>query len=314
MSDGLHASRRNHRIGLFYAFGAFGAWGVVLPVYIKALDGVPVLEILAHRVTWATLFALILVAALGRGRELRQLFVPRTVRLLLLSAALVTVNWVTYIFAVATGHIVETSLGYFMNPLVSVALGLLVLGERLRRLQIAACAVAAIGVAILAGASGGLPWIALTLAFSFGVYGLVRKTVAVESLTGFTFEAAILTPAAAGYLLWLAATGRSSFGVATPGRDALLLGAGVVTALPLIWFAAAARKLPLTNIGLLQFTSPSATFILGVFVYGEPFSAAEAATFACVWLALVLYVADALLAPRRAMPLIAGGASRTPGE
>jgi chloramphenicol-sensitive protein RarD len=185
-----------------------------------------------------------------------------------------------------------------MNPLVSVALGMLVLGERLRRPQIAACLIASLGVAILGAATGGLPWIALALAFSFGFYGLVRKVVAVESLIGFTFEASILTPIAAIYLLWLAATGQSSFGLATPLRDALLLGAGIVTALPLIWFAAAARKLPLTTVGLLQFTSPSATFLLGVFVYHEPFSAAEAITFACIWLALLLYVADALLARR----------------
>jgi chloramphenicol-sensitive protein RarD len=298
MTDDAQPRRRQQRIGLLYALGAFTAWGVVLPIYLKALADVPVPEILAHRIVWGALFALALVAGLGRGHELRQLLVPRTLALLLLSALLVTINWVTYIYAISSSHIVETSLGYFMNPLVSVALGMLVLGERLRPLQIAACLVAGLGVAILAAATGGLPWIALTLAFSFGFYGLVRKVVAVESLIGFTFEATILAPIAGIYLLWLAATGQSAFGLATPARDALLLGAGVVTALPLIWFAAAARKLPLTTIGLLQFTSPSATFILGVFVYGEPFAIAEAATFACIWLALLLYIADAVLARR----------------
>jgi chloramphenicol-sensitive protein RarD len=298
MTDDAQPRRRQHRSGLLYALGAFTAWGVVLPVYLKALADVPVPEILAHRIVWGALFALALVAGLGRRRELRQLLALRTVALLLLSALLVTINWVTYIYAVSSSHIVETSLGYFMNPLVSVALGMLVLGERLRRPQIAACLIASLGVAILAVATGGLPWIALALAFSFGFYGLVRKVVAVESLIGFTFEASVLAPLAALYLLWLWATGQSSFGLATPARDALLLGAGVVTALPLIWFAAAARKLPLTTIGLLQFTSPSATFLLGVFVYHEPFSAAEAITFACIWLALLLYIADALLARR----------------
>ena len=296
MADDAQPLRRQHRIGLLYALGAFTAWGVVLPIYLKALADVPVLHILAHRIVWGALFALALVAGLGRRRELGQLLVPRTMALLLLSALLVTINWVTYIYAVSNSHIVETSLGYFMNPLVSVALGMLVLGERLRPLQIAACLIAGVGVAILAAATGGLPWIALTLAFSFGFYGLVRKVVAVESLIGFTFEASILAPIAALYLLWLWASGQSSFTLATPGRDTLLLGAGVVTALPLIWFAAAARKLPLTTIGLLQFTSPSATFLLGVLVYGEPFSAGEATTFACIWLALLLYLADALLA------------------
>ena len=307
MTDDAQLRRRQHRIGLLYALGAFTAWGVVLPIYLKALADVPVLEILAHRIVWGALFALALVAGLGRRHELRQLLAPRTMALLLLSALLVTINWVTYIYAVSNSHIVETSLGYFMNPLVSVALGMLVLGERLRPLQTAACLVAGVGVAILAAATGGLPWIALTLAFSFGFYGLVRKVVAVESLIGFTFEASILAPLAVLYLLWLAASAQSSFGLATPARDALLLGAGIVTALPLIWFAAAARKLPLTTIGLLQFTSPSATFVLGVFVYGEPFSAAEAATFACIWLALLLYVVDALLA----RPALAAERGRT---
>ena len=302
MTDDAQPLRRQRRIGLLYALGAFTAWGVVLPIYLKALADVPVLQILAHRIVWGALFALALVATLGRRRELSQLLAPRTMALLLLSALLVTINWVTYIYAVSNRHIVETSLGYFMNPLVSVALGMLVLGERLRPRQTAACLIAGVGVAILALTTGGLPWIALTLAFSFGFYGLVRKVVAVESLIGFTFEAGILAPIAALYLLWLAASGQSSFGIAAPARDALLLGAGMVTALPLIWFAAAARKLPLTTIGLLQFTSPSATFLLGVFVYGEPFSAGEATTFACIWLALLLYVADALLARPRLAP------------
>ncbi|HJT07460.1 MAG TPA: EamA family transporter RarD [Stellaceae bacterium] len=307
MTDDAQPLRRQHRVGLLYALGAFTAWGVVLPIYLKALADVPVLQILAHRIVWGALFAFALVAGLGRRGELRQLLAPRTMALLSLSALLVTINWVTYIFAISNSHIVETSLGYFMNPLVSVALGMLVLGERLRPLQVAACLVAGIGVAILAAATGGLPWIALTLAFSFGFYGLVRKVVAVESLIGFTFEASVLAPIAALYLLWLWASGQSSFGLATPARDALLLGAGIVTALPLIWFAASARKLPLTTIGLLQFTSPSATFLLGVFVYGEPFSVIEAATFACIWLALLLYVADALLA----RPALAAERSRT---
>ena len=307
MTDDAQPLRRQRRIGLLYALGAFTAWGVVLPIYLKALADVPVLQILAHRIVWGALFALALVAALGRRRELSQLLAPRTMALLLLSALLVTINWVTYIYAVSNRHIVETSLGYFMNPLVSVALGMLVLGERLRPRQTAACLIAGVGVAILALTTGGLPWIALTLAFSFGFYGLVRKVVAVESLIGFTFEAGILAPIAALYLLWLAASGQSSFGIAAPARDALLLGAGMVTALPLIWFAAAARKLPLTTIGLLQFTSPSATFLLGVFVYDEPFSASEATTFACIWLALLLYVADALLA----RPRLATGRRRT---
>ncbi len=294
MSTAEDSQRRVRRIGFLYAFGAFGAWGVVLPLYMKALEGVPVLEILAHRVLWAALVTVALIAALGRLGEARRALTRRSIALLMVSAALVTANWVTYIFAVTSDHIIETSLGYFMNPLVSVALGMAVLGERLRPLQLAACLIGALGVVILTAASSGVPWIALTLAFSFGCYGLVRKVVAVESLIGVAFEAAILAPLALGYLLWLAHEGRGSFGIAAPGLDLLLMGSGLATALPLVWFAAAARKLPLTTIGLLQFSSPSATFLLGILAYGEPFSGAEAVTFACVWVALGLYTADAL--------------------
>ena len=292
------AKRSERRAGFLYALGALGLWGLVLPIYIKALAAVPVVEILAHRILWAALFTLVLLALLGRLRTLGTVLVPRSLGLLVLSAALVTVNWVTYVVAVINDNLLAASLGYFLNPLVSIALGMLVLGERLRPRQLAACGIAAIGVLILAVAIRGVPWIALSLALSFGCYGLVRKVVAVEALAGFTFEVGILAPVAAGYLLWLAATGRGAFARAAPDLDLLLLGSGLVTALPLVWFAAAARKLPLTTIGLLQFTAPSAAFLLGVFVYGEPFGAAQAACFGCIWLALLVYSLDALMGAR----------------
>jgi chloramphenicol-sensitive protein RarD len=292
------ARRSERRAGFLYALGALGLWGLVLPIYIKALAAVPVVEILAHRILWAALFTLVLLALLGRLRTLGTVLVPRSLGLLVLSAALVTVNWVTYVVAVINDNLLAASLGYFLNPLVSIALGMLVLGERLRPRQLLACGIAAIGVLILAVAIRGVPWIALSLALSFGCYGLVRKVVAVEALAGFTFEVGILAPVAAGYLLWLAATGRGAFARAAPGLDLLLLGSGLVTALPLVWFAAAARKLPLTTIGLLQFTAPSAAFLLGVFVYGEPFGAAQAACFGCIWLALLVYSLDALMGAR----------------
>ena len=292
------AKRSERRAGFLYALGALGLWGLVLPIYIKALAAVPVVEILAHRILWAALFTLVLLALLGRLRTLGTVLVPRSLGLLVLSAALVTVNWVTYVVAVINDNLLAASLGYFLNPLVSIALGMLVLGERLRPRQLLACGIAAIGVLILAVAIRGVPWIALSLALSFGCYGLVRKVVAVEALAGFTFEVGILAPVAAGYLLWLAATGRGAFARAAPDLDLLLLGSGLVTALPLVWFAAAARKLPLTTIGLLQFTAPSAAFLLGVFVYGEPFGAAQAACFGCIWLALLVYSLDALMGAR----------------
>jgi chloramphenicol-sensitive protein RarD len=306
MRDGKGNERR---AGFLYALGAFGLWGLVLPVYIKALAAVPVAEILAHRVVWAALLALALLALLGRLRVLRTVLILRSLGLLVLSAALVTINWVTYVVAVTNDHLLAASLGYFLNPLVSIALGMLVLGERLRPRQLWACAIAAFGVLILAAAIRGVPWIALSLALSFGCYGLVRKVVAAEALAGFTFEVTILAPFAAGYLLWLAATGRGAFALASPGLDLLLLGSGLFTALPLVWFAAAARKLPLTTIGLLQFTAPSAAFLLGVFVYGEPFGAAQAACFGCIWLALAVYSLDAVMGARASAIKAPGAAS-----
>ena len=293
-----NSGRHERRAGFLYAFGAFGLWGLVLPIYIKALKAVPVLEILGHRILWAALFALVLLAFLGRLRVLRTVLLPRSLGLLVLSAALVTVNWVTYVIAVTQDNLLAASLGYFLNPLVSIALGMLVLGERLRTRQLAASGIAAGGVQILAAATRGLPWIALSLALSFGCYGLVRKVVAVEALAGFTFEVAILAPLAAGYLICLGVTGRGSFALAAPRLDLLLLGSGLFTALPLVWFAAAARKLPLTTIGLLQFTAPSAAFLLGIFAFGEPFGAAQAACFGCIWLALLLYSLDAVMGAR----------------
>ncbi len=304
MSTIKHSARRDHSVGILYALGAFGIWGAVLPIYMKVLAGVSVLEILGHRIVWAALFAALLITIFGRWREVRQALTPRSLALLMVSATLITVNWVAYIIGVTDGRIVETSLGYFMTPLVNVALGTLVLGERLRRLQLAACLIAAIGVAIPIVGAGGIPWISLSLAFSFGCYGLVRKIVPVESLVGFLVEATILTPVAGGYLLWLAARGDGAFALTAPLTDLLLIGAGVITALPLIWFAAAARKLPLSMIGLLQYSAPSCSFLLGVFAYGEPFTPVRAATFACIWSALALYSIDMVRAQQRmARPL-----------
>lgn len=307
MSDTERPRRRDTRTGFLYAAGCFGVWGLVMPVYMKALASVPVLEILSHRVIWASAFAALLITAAGRWREVRAALEGRNLRLLLVSSVLVTANWVTYILAIIHDHLLDTALGYYMNPLVSVALGMIFLGERLRPLQIAACAIAAAGVGLMAATAGTVPWIALTLAFSFGFYGLVRKVVRVEALVGFLVEASMVMPLALGYLLWLAVAGEPAFSRAAPGIDALLLGAGVVTALPLIWFAAAARKLPLSVLGLLQYSSPSFAFLLGILVYGEPFTRAEAVTFACIWLALAVYTVDAMLAQRRAAAALAAG-------
>lgn len=300
MSAPESAAARDVRLGLLCAFGAFAFWGLVLPVFLKLFKGVPAFEILAHRIAWGALIAGALVLASRGPAALRSSLDRRTVGCLVVSAALVSINWVVYIVAVLDDHIVQASLGYFLNPLVSVALGMIFLGERLRPLQTLACLVAAAGIAAPIAAAGGVPWIALILAFSFGFYGLVRKVVRIDALTGFFVEAAILTPVSIAYVSMLAVEGRSSFGMDRPGLSALLIVGGAVTATPLVLFAGAARRLPLTTLGLLQFTAPTASLLLGVFLYGEPFTWIEAATFGCIWAGCALYLLDAVLAPRRA--------------
>jgi chloramphenicol-sensitive protein RarD len=292
---GADAEAREYRLGLIYAFGAFAFWGVVLPVYTKLLKEVSAFEILAHRILWGALAAGALVALTRGWAGVRGALTWRVIGTLALSATLVTTNWTVYIIAVLSEHIVDASLGYFLNPLVSIALGMVFLGERLRPLQGVACAIAALGVAVPIVLRGGVPWIALTLAFSFGLYGLVRKVVRVDALTGFLVEVVLLTPFAAAYLSVLILQGGSAFAAGRPGLDALLVGAGIVTAIPLILFSAGARRLPLTMVGLLQFTSPSMTLLLGVLLYGEPFTWVHAATFGCIWIACAVTILDALL-------------------
>ena len=296
------ADSREYRLGLACALGAFAFWGLVLPVYTKLLKEVSPFEILAHRIVWGALAAGALLFATRGWSAARHTLTWRSLGALAVSAVLVTINWTVYIIAVLSEHIVDTSLGYFLNPLVSIALGMIFLGERLRPLQAVGCAIAAVGVAVPILIIGGVPWIALTLAFSFGLYGLVRKLVRVDALAGFFVEVALLTPLAAAYLAVLATRGEILFSPSRPGLDLLLAGAGIVTAIPLILFSAGARRLPLTMLGLLQFTSPSLTLLLGVFLYGEPFTWVQAATFGCIWTACALTMLDALLSRRRGSP------------
>ena len=281
--------------GIAYAVGAFGMWGIIAPVHFKLLGAVPPTEVLAQRIVWATLFVLGLIAARQGFRELRQALAPaRRLGLLCLSAALVAVNWLVYIWAVSAGHLVEASLGYFINPLVNVALGVIFLGERLRPSQIAACTLAALGVAILTWSAGTVPWIALALAFSFGFYGLIRKTVAFDPLIGFSVECFVLVPLASIYLAVLAMSGGTTFADADWTIDLLLVLTGVTTSAPLIWFAAAAQRLKLSTLGLMQYIAPSCILLLGVLVYGEPFRTTQAIAFAAIWTALALYSAEAM--------------------
>jgi chloramphenicol-sensitive protein RarD len=280
------------RAGVLYAVSAFLMWGL-FPLYWKPLAAVPALEVVAHRVTWGLLSVALWVSLRGRWREVFAVAArPRTVLLLVGTAVLIAVNWLVFIWAVLNGRVMESSLGYFINPLVNVLLGVLVLRERLGGVQRAAVGLAAAGVAVLTLGYGRFPWIALLLAVTFALYGLGRKLVAADALTGLLIETALLAPFAAGYLLLLGARGSGALGARGPVIDTLLVMAGAVTALPLVLFAHGARRLPLSTVGLIQYISPSCQFLLAVLLFREPFTAAHAATFACIWLALALLAWD----------------------
>jgi len=283
---------RETRAGVAFAGGAFLIWGIT-PVYWKLLKHVPALELLAHRIVWA----LVLVAAWMTLRRrwpdlLAAVRRPRTLAALLASTACIAVNWGLFIWAVNTDRVLSTSLGYYINPLVSVLLGLVVLRERLNRRQWLAVGLAAAAVAILTARVGHLPWISLALAFSFGFYGLLRKTVSSDAVVGLTFEAAALTPLCLAFLGWRERLGVAAFGHQGLAVDLLLIAAGAVTAIPLLLFTLGARRLPLSTVGLLQYIAPTCTFLLAVFLYAEPFTPAHGVAFALIWAALAIYTLD----------------------
>lgn len=286
------------RKGVLAAIGAYLLWGF-LPVYWKLIRQVPAPEILGHRIVWSLLFALLLLLVLRHWGWIAT--VRHQPRLLLVFAATGSIlagNWLIYIWAVNNNFIVEASLGYFINPLVNVLLGVVFLKERLRPLQWVAILVALAGVAYLTVQIGSLPWISLTLAFSFGVYGLIRKTAALASLEGLSLEMSIVFLPALAYLFWLAAQGQAAFGQET-GTSLLLALAGLATALPLLLFAYSARLIPLSTIGILQYIAPTLQFLLGVLVYHEPFSPTRMAGFLLIWTALLIYTLESLWVMRR---------------
>lgn len=272
------------RRGLLAALAAYLAWGV-LPIYFKALGPVPPPEILAHRIAWSVLLLGGILWWRGRLGLLAQ--ARRVPGWLLASTLLIAANWLTYIWAVTSGHMLEASLGYYVNPLVNVLLGVALLGERLSRARAAAVALAAAGVAVLVVRLGTLPWVALTLAVTFALYGLARKRAGLDPMAGLLAETALLAPAALGLLAWRAADGSGVFGRAL-GQSALLACAGAVTAVPLVWFAMGVQRLPLSTMGFLQYLSPTLQFLLAVLLYGERFTPAHAAAFGLIWLALGL--------------------------
>jgi chloramphenicol-sensitive protein RarD len=277
------------RVGILYALIAYGMWGLI-PLYFRAMRGVSPFEVLSHRIVWSFV---LLVAALLIARDWRWFALlrqrPRIAWSFVASAAVLSVNWFVYIWSVDAGRVVDASLGYFINPLFSVVLAVVVLKERLRAAQWAAVGVAALGVLWLTALSRQLPWIGLALASTFGCYGLLRKMAALDALAGLALETTLLLPAAVGYLLWLAQADAGAWGSATPGLRALLVAAGPITAIPLLSFAAGARRIPLSLVGILQYLGPTLQLLLGIWVFHEPFAMPKLAGFALIWLAVLLF-------------------------
>jgi chloramphenicol-sensitive protein RarD len=282
------------RQGLVAGAAAYVLWGV-FPIYFKALAFASPVEILSHRVVWALGLLLVVVRAQGLSGEVRAALRPgHGLFILTGSALLIAVNWLVYIYAVVTGRILEGSFGYFVNPLISVVLGVLFLGERLDRPTWIAVGFAAVGVAYMTIAAGHIPWIALVVAVTFGGYGMLRKIAPVGAVAGLTVETLLLIPLAFGYLAYASRGGTLAFGTAGRGRDLLLVLSGPLTVVPLLLFTGAARRLPLSMLGLIQYLAPTLQLCVGVFVYGEPFSASRAIGFGFIWTGLLIFVAGTL--------------------
>ena len=287
------------RNGIIPAIGAYTIWGV-LPVYWKSLQIVPAFEIVCHRIVWSFVFVVFLLIWQNHWQWLQQIRErPATMLTFLGTSCLLTLNWLTYIWAVNAGHIVETSLGYFINPLFSVLLGVIFLRERLRLWQWVAIGLAFGGVVFLALGYGAFPWIALTLAVTFGLYGLLRKTAPLGALKGLSLEMTVVFLPALAYLVYLEMMGTASFGHTGTAMSVLLSFAGVATALPLLWFAYGARKASLATVGILQYIAPTLQFLLGVLVYGEAFTRTRLVGFSVIWVALLVYFLDGIVEDRR---------------
>jgi chloramphenicol-sensitive protein RarD len=285
-------SDRELKIGVLSALGAFLIWGLS-PLYYRAVGAAPALEIIAHRALWSLLFTLLLIGFSGQVRVFIRLFSDyRILLILLLSSLLVSVNWLGFIWAVNNGKALEASMGYFIMPIVMVLLGRLFLDERLNRNQLLSLLLVCLGVLNLLIALRQLPWIALLLAISFGFYSLVRKKVAVSALVGLTMECLILAPLALGYLLFLEQRGTLVFATRGVDLDLLLIGSGLITALPLILFTSASKRLRLGTVGLLQYLNPTCQFLLAVFLFNEPFSQHHLNTFILIWLGLAVFTLD----------------------
>jgi chloramphenicol-sensitive protein RarD len=296
MADSMKTAQPS---GLPYAISAYLIWGFV-PVYFKLLSHVPPVAIVAQRILWSIPLLLVIMAFRKQLPEYVAIFRHKQhLRNLLASATLIAINWLIYIWAVSTDHILAASLGYYLNPLVNVLLGRLFLGERLRPLQMVAVAVAAIGVAVLIGDALDTLWVSVSLAFSFGLYGLIRKITPVGSVPGLAIETTLLAPLSLGAVLWYAHAGTGGFGD-DPTTTGLLILAGVVTAVPLLMFATAARRMSYASLGFVQYIAPSIAFLLGVYAYDEPLSTTKLACFILIWVSIAIFCADAIKTYRAA--------------
>jgi chloramphenicol-sensitive protein RarD len=288
--------------GVLYAIGAYLFWGF-FPIYWKQLETINALQLIGHRVGWSFVLLFLLVLLTRQWRNFRSVaFKAKTIRIYLIAAGLIGINWFTYVWAVNHNFVVETSLGYYINPLFSVLLGMIFFHERLRPIQWIPIALAAMGVSFLTATYGSLPWIALVLAFSFGLYGMIKKMAPLNSLYGLTLETGILFLPALTYLSFCEVTGQGAFLHSGPLKDWMMFGAGLVTAVPLLMFSAAAPRVPLSTIGILQYINPTMQFLLGVLVYKEPFTRESLIGFSIVWAGLILFWAEGLFARRNIAP------------
>lgn len=285
--------------GILYAIGAYALWGF-LPLYWKAIHDVPAGQILSHRVVWSLIFLCVLISLKKEWQLFRHSIRSRRVIIISgIAAVLLSINWLTYIWGVNAGFIIETSLGYFINPLVSMLLGVIFLREKLRPIQWLPVGLATFGVIYLTISYGSLPWIALVLGLTFGLYGLVKKTARLGSLFGLTLETALLVLPCLGYLILTHSQGSGAFGSQGIQTNLLLILTGVVTAVPLLLFGSAARLIPLTMIGILQYMAPTIQFLIGVVIYNEPFTVQRLIGFSIIWLALIIFTAENLIVWRK---------------
>ncbi len=275
--------------GILYGIGAYILWGF-FPIYWKVLHPVPALQVIGHRIVWSFVVLIIYVLATKQWQDFRSVaFTSKIIAMYSIAGVLLSINWLIYVWGVNAGFIVETSLGYFINPLLSVLLGVIFLKERLRPMQWLPVVIAATGVVYLTSAYGHLPWIALSLAFSFGLYGLVKKIAPLGSLYGLTLETGIVFPVALIFLIFVQVTGKGAFLYNGTTVDLFLLGAGIVTTIPLLMFASAAKLIPLSMIGILQYIAPTLQFLLGIFLYKEPFDRSHLIGFGIIWIALIIF-------------------------